>query len=55
MQVSQTEMEIAKKLIEKMNEFNNNYKKRAKKDRKGSGQDQSLLSPNMYQVRRSFS
>ena len=48
---------MAKTLIEKMNEFNVNYKKRAKKERRSScnEQEKNLLTPTRYKVRKSFS
>ena len=57
MEMVQSELQFAKKHIDSINEFNNNYKKKAKKERKSSGQEQvgDLLTPTRYKVRKSFS
>jgi len=42
-------VEATKVMIDKIAEFGLNYKKKAKKIRKNSGQGQDLLTPNRYQ------
>jgi hypothetical protein len=42
-------VEQAKEMIEKINQFGLNYKKKAKKQRRGSAQTQDLLTPERYQ------
>lgn len=43
-------------MIDKIGDFNANYKKKSKKERRGSGQEQDLLTPDRYyKVRRSHS
>ena len=45
---SPIEHDIAKKMIEKIGEFNINYKKKTKRERRGSAQEQDLLTPDRY-------
>jgi len=48
---------MGEELLNKMLEFNNNYKKKLKKDRKNSfqwqGQGQDLLTPDRYHQKNS--
>lgn len=41
-------VEQGKELVEKINEFGLNYRKKAKKQRRTSGQGQDLLTPDRY-------
>jgi len=45
---SPIEHDIAKKMIDKIGEFNINYKKKTKRERRGSAQEQDLLTPDRY-------
>jgi len=39
---------MAKNLVEKVNEFGANYKKKTKKEKKSSGYENNLLTPRRY-------
>lgn len=41
-------MDQVREFIDKINEFGCSYKKKSKKERKGSGQGQDLLTPTRY-------